>query len=488
VSYVDSWAYTEVCRARLDTPRRLPNLVQIVQCLFEQAGKSFSAALGDGTRQSAYSLLSRSGRAPDDLIYGHRLASADRCRQHALARGPREHVVVVQDTVIFDYFTHRACKGLGPIDSCPDSRGVFAHSALALTREGEPLGVLGVRFWTRDPDQFGSRTRRKKRPISEKETGVWLKTVELAKEVVAEEVPLTFVQDRGGDLYALLAAPLPKDWNLVVRAYQSRRCALWPEPTPGGEPPAAPTAPNNHLKKAWREARVVEARREIEIAEQPGTPYKAAIPGRTVVAEVRSARVRLWRSQSMRPEDPGSKTMDLAVIWVREVEPPRGVKPLQWMILTTLDADTPEAVDEVLHLYELRWSIEQLHRILKSGLRVESYQFDDELTMKNALALAFISAWRVLLMTRQARTVPESPPEELFEEEELEVMEAFTGSRPPTIRAAVRAVAKIGGWPGSTRAMMPGTDVLWRGIRELASAVRAWRLAKGVFAQRRDTG
>ena len=49
------------------------------------------------------------------------------------------------------------------------------HSMLALTPEGLPLGVLGMKTWARPLDQLGKSKLRRKLPLEEKESAKWIK-------------------------------------------------------------------------------------------------------------------------------------------------------------------------------------------------------------------------------------------------------------------------------------------------------------------------
>src|SRR4030095_162994 len=119
-------------------------------------------------------------------------------------------VIVVQDTVRLDYFTHRACQGLGPIGSCPDSWGLFGPSALALRR-----AWLARQLWVRDPETSGHRHKARQRPLEEKETRIWGEVAAAVEQAVPEGVPLILVADREADLYAFLPRPRPPTTDRV---------------------------------------------------------------------------------------------------------------------------------------------------------------------------------------------------------------------------------------------------------------------------------
>lgn len=54
---------------------------------------------------------------------------------------------------------------------------------------------------------------------------------------------------------------------------------------------------------------------------------------------------------------------------VREIHPPVGESPVEWLLLTTLPIETLEDVWKLVEHYYGRWSIEVFFRTLKSGCR-----------------------------------------------------------------------------------------------------------------------
>lgn len=515
------WAGVEMQGARLDTPRRLRNLVRTCENMFSNAGKSLSSALGDDVRQATYDLCSRTGRTPADLIAGHVAQTALRCTTASAAarvgRGVRRPapILIIQDTVRLDYFTHRGCKGLGPVGGEATSYGLFGHSALAVQADGLPLGILALDFWARDPAAHGSRNYRKSRNQEDKEPQIWLttaKAVETALQgTVAEHVPVLLVQDRGADLYQLFVQPRRETTYILLRAYQPRHAEVLAEPdapytaaeachecletTPvdAAEPPALLTvallaagsapqpAPSLYLPEIWPQAPVRIKERLIEVSEQPARPKTPAVPARQARVEIRSAKVRIFRPVKCTASECPSRHVDLWAVWVREPAPPEGVEPLHWMLLTTWPVDDAEAAGAVVDWYSRRWQIEMLHRTLKSGLRVESYQIDDAESLMNMLALAWVVAWRTLQLTHLARVSPEQPAERCFSDDELSVLAARLGTRATTLKEAVQQVARFGGWPGHVRKQLPGVEVLWRGLRDLGVAATVWEAAKRHF-------
>ena len=127
--------------------------------------------------------------------------------------------------------------------------------------------------------------------------------------------------------------------------------------------------------------------------------------------------------------------------------------------------------------YAKRWVIERLHFTLKSGLRAERLQIDDAGSLKHALAIYYVVAWRLLHLTYLAREQPDAPASEAFEAEELAVLAGATQREVTTLVEAVLAVAELGGWQRYRTAPPPGVKSLWVGWITLRGMVQGYRLA-----------
>lgn len=74
------------------------------------------------------------------------------------------------------------------------------------------------------------------------------------------------------------------------------------------------------------------------------------------------------RPTSLRREVP------LHVVEVVEIDPPDGVQPMFWRLLTTLPVTTSEQALEVFDLYRRRWLIEEFNKAFKTECAVEDRQ------------------------------------------------------------------------------------------------------------------
>lgn len=448
----ESWARTEMAGVVVWDQRCRRSLERICEEVVARPEESFSAACGPGLRQAGSRIFGAPQMSVEKLLAGHVEQTVQRCQAQA-------EVIVAQDTTDVNYTTHKGASGLGPINGNADSRGLLLHTALALTTEGVPLGLLSQESWARDPATFGTAAQRRSRPVAEKESQKWLTGLQRVADALAEGPRVVLVQDREADVFAFLAAPRPAHIALIVRVCQPRRVEV--EVGEEGGP--------RTVFEAARQAAVVGQMR-LQVPRKPGQPEREA------VLELAASAVRV-KTPRRRTADVPAGSLALWVVRATELEPPPGCKPIEWILLTTLAVESFATARRCVHHYALRWRVERFHYTLKQGCTVERLQFEEAHTLKNALALYSIVAWRLLWLTYTARQQPQAPATELIPPLELQVLEQARQAPVATAREAIRAIAQLGGFPTNPSAKEPGVKVLWRGWRRLEAMVEGWILA-----------
>ena len=156
---------------------------------------------------------------------------------------------------------------------------------------------------------------------------------------------------------------------------------------------------------------------------------------------------------------PQAAPVELWMVHAREERPPAKTEPLEWFVLTTMPVTSADDATRILQWYALRWRIEDYFRILKSGCKVEELQHHSAERLERAIAIKMVIAWRIQLMVRLGREVPELPSELLFSDGELRVLATFARSRelppPERLGEAVGLVARLGGWLSGAPAPRP---------------------------------
>ena len=371
-------------------------------------------------------------------------------------------MLAVQDTTEVDWTSHPATTGLGPLGHTA-CQGLHVHSTLAFTPERVPLGLLAQHVWARDPDDVGKRKRRKQLPISQKESQKWLTSLEAVFNARDWCAPTRFVSvgDREADVFDLLAAERPAGVELLVRAAWDRGVEV-PERYVWATVAAQPVVEHLILQ----------------------VPRRGTQPGREATLALRFCPLTLCPPRHRKSE--GLPSVALWAVQVREIDPPMDVKPIEWLLLTTVEVRTAADAIERVTWYVCRWGIEVWHRIVKSGCRIEARQLATGERLQRCLTLYSVMAWRVFYAIMLARAVPEMPCNVLLEIEEWQALYCAIHhcptppEEPPSLDQAVRWIAQLGGFVGRRRADHPGSETLWRGFQHLSDLTRMYCIMRPV--------
>jgi transposase len=171
----------------------------------------------------------------------------------------------------------------------------------------------------------------------------------------------------------------------------------------------------------------------------------------------------------------------LWAIEAKEEKPPQGVKPIRWILLTSVPVTSYTQAEQIITWYTKRWLIERFHYTLKSGCRIEQLQLQERERLERAIATYEIVAWRLLWITYEARENPQENYDLIMTKEEWDVLCAVSKKKkniPETIHEGVLMIAKLGGFLGRKGDHEPGVKTLWIGMRRFDDIMQGWHTAK----------
>jgi hypothetical protein len=445
------WAASTYASAALPDARLNKRAAIIASVLAARPLDSIPQAFGDWDQAKATYRFIENDRVTYDLLMEPVIEkTAGDCRG-------RDRIICVQDTTTLTFPNAATMKGLGPVNEPGGPLGMFVHSALAVGEDGVPIGLLHGEYWCRDPKEHGKAKQRRSRPVEEKESAKWLHGIRGARGALeqhlaeGERPSLIHVADREGDIHEIFEEILRGGDGAVIRCAQNRRVVE-------SEPEIA------YAHQAVR-SRPVLARVKIDI------PRKHDQPKRKATVEIRSCRVTLNPNRSRYSK---RRPIPLSLVEVWEPNPPEGVERIRWLLWTTEPSSTLEEALEVVRIYRIRWVIEEVHLVLKSGCQIEELQFETVERTGKMLAFYAPVAIRVVQLRSRARIEPDSPCTVVLSEEEWHTLYAAIhrkppprGASPPTLRQAVLWIGRLGGHLNRKADGMPGVRSLWRGWRDL---------------------
>lgn len=366
-------------------------------------------------------------------------------------------LLAVQDTTSFNFAGRNTLTGLGVLED-NKTLGFFAHTTLAVSEDGVPVGVLDQQVWSRPQNAHRDKAAHKLRPITEKESFKWLQGL---PGLSGRRQQVITVCDREADIYELFQDAHNQDMSFIVRATWNRRLENAP-------------LLSDHL----REISAVSTYR-LTIHRQVNQEEREA------ELELRYATVTLLPPRRLRSACAMTlQPLELQVVEVREINAPLDVKePIHWILVTNLAVASIEAAYRTVRFYTYRWLVERFHYVLKSGgCDFENSQLRTVEALHRLLGVCSGVAWRLLWLTYQARKTPDAPCTVALTDTEWQALTAFiakspaSASSPPTLRQAVRSIAQLGGFIGRKSDGDPGVKTLWRGWQRLQDIATTWSL------------
>jgi hypothetical protein len=435
------WAAGTYGAAAFGDTRLRTRLVAIGAAIARDPAASLPAALADpAALKATYRLLANAKVEADAILAPH----AAQTRQAATGGV----TLLVQDTTTLDYSAHPATADLGPIGK-GDGQGLLVQTVLAVRPADRlPLGVLAAEPFARTPAPADeSRLARTKR---DRESDIW---GQLAETVGPPPPDATWVHvaDRGGDCYTFFTAVQAAGADLLVRVVQNRGITR-----PDGSP-----------------ARLVETLRAQPLAAtRPLTvPAAGDQPARETEVAVSWMAATLKPPTNARRDRPTPPPIPVWAVRVWEPAPPDGADPVEWLLLTTVPVVTVADAWERVDWYTCRWLIEELHKGLKTGCRIEQTQLRERASIARLLAVLLPVAVRLLQLRAISRQQPHAPVGRVADAATVRLVAAL--SRQPdaaTVARFAAQVARLGGYQDRRGDGPPGWQTLWRGWQKVETA------------------
>jgi len=384
----------------------------------------------------------------DAVTPGEMIATAS-AHTNGLVSG--RHILAIQDTT--------ALRDDG------NQRSLNLHPTIAVDAEdGTLLGLVDAALLARDGS--AKKVHCNKRPFEEKESRRWLDATRASAALLAAGArAVTVVGDREGDIYEDFALR-PPEVHVLFRANHDRVLAdgttLFSKPD------------------GWKEL----GRETIVLPASPGRRE------RSVVLALRAGLVTLKRPKRNSAAETAKlpATVTLTLVEAREVDPPAGSQPVVWRLLTSHAVASLAEARRITGFYRQRWTIEQLFRTMKTkGFDIEAVRVSEGGPFEKLAIATLIAAIQVLSLVRERDGAAGRPATDLFEPEELPMIEAVSASlegntarqKNPhpagSLAYAVWVCARLGGWTGYYG--KPGPVVMLKGMLRLQAMIGGLRLA-----------
>lgn len=370
-------------------------------------------------------------------------------------------VLVLHDTTEGDY-SGLTIPNLGPIGNgyC---RGLLIHNVLAVDyQKREVLGLAGqVLQVRREVNKNEGVKASREHPL--RESRLWPKGVEAVGRPPAGAIWVN-VMDRGGDSFESLDRQQRLGQFYLVRSRTNR---------------------NVRVKDAtgrWQHRKLHGYARKL-----PTLGERTVTVNGNGHQQARLARIRVaagpveLQVPAIKYGEHGREPLAAWVIHVKELEPPKGQEPLEWILLTNRPTQSRAEAGERVDWYECRPIVEELHKAQKTGCGMELPQFTTRKALEVTIAMLSVVAVQLLRLRDLARQDDERRASEVVDEPYVEALSLWRWKEAKTNLSAKEflfALAHLGGHLGRRGDRLPGWLVLWRGWMELQRLVEGMLLGR----------
>ena len=306
----------------------------------------------------------------------------------------------------------------------------------------------------------------KGRAFCDKESQRWIDGLRASGDLVAAgAAQVTAGVDRESDIYEMFA-DRPEGVEVLIRAAQDR------------------VVPEGAGKLFSSLADRPQREHAISLPARPGQKKRTARIG------VRFGAVTLQRPKS-RPVAPGvAARQPVFLVEAREIDPPPGVTPAHWRLLTSHRVETFEQARWITQLYRRRWVIEQLFRTIKSrGFDIERVSMETA-PFRMLCAMTLEAGVSCMQMVQDRDGSAERPLQDVFEAEDQPDLEAVSATlegktekqknhHPKgSLAFAAWVCARLGGW--NAYYGKPGPVVMLHGLYQFRAIQRGYRIKHDV--------
>jgi hypothetical protein len=473
------WAAAHFGGCWLGHQARNQRLVSYAAALAEKPGKPLPELF---TRkydiEATYTLLRRNDVTPDRIQAPHRRLVKTELRTPG-------RFLLIEDTTIPSY-THRRepVPDLGPIGGSEEGQqGFLLHSVLAVraaetaapdaTGRRPPVTILGLadqQYLVRSgrPEAKSKQTVSRQRTERDRESDRWLESSRRIGPAPANpETRWVRVADREADIYEYLIECKKRNHGFVVRVNQDRVIL---DPTTNERQGLI----FEHILSAEPVGGMY-----LDLRARPPHDGKPGFDARRAQLLVSCGPVRVQA-----PERPGhaagtNEPIDCWFTRVWEPEPPAGVERLEWVLYVEARTETlEEALVQVMD-YGSRFLIEEFHKGIKTGMKIEELQLETGKRLFRAIAVMSIVALRLLDIRELGRAAPEAPAALTgLSALELEVLSHALDRTLTTVASVILALGRLGGHMNRKSDGMPGWITLWRGMQALRLMVKGAEIAR----------
>jgi len=459
-----TWAKEQFGQCELKDKRRTDRLVELAASVLNHPAGSLPEQTGNmADLKAAYRLFACEDISFEAIAESH----WQRTRQQ-----PPDTYLLLDDTTELDFGIRRQIAGMGRTGN-GGGWGFLLHSALMVSAQSEEIfGLAGqkIRYRKSLPKKENTAQRLRR----DRESELWGQVIDLVGSPPVGS-RWVHVMDRGADNFEVYQHCRQQQVEWVVRVAQKARKII----VPSGKTLAL----NEYMKTL-----PLAGSYELKMRARGRSREHGPEPARTAKLEVRFGPLKtpFPKHQSPYLKRFAPEPIAMWVIHAVEVNPPAGVEPIEWILLTSMPVESFKDAWRIMGYYEKRWLIEEWHKALKTGCHVECRQLKCKESLERITGLLSVVAVRLLQLKSEARTNPDHPARRIIPWRWIQMLVAAckrlkeVTATTMTVGQFYRELAKLGGFLGRKSDGEPGWITIWRGWQKLYMLVRGAEIAQTI--------
>ncbi|MBU1976969.1 MAG: IS4 family transposase [Nanoarchaeota archaeon] len=340
--------------------------------------------------------------------------------------------LAIQDTTTISLDRNYEIEGLyqvGGKNNCK-AEGILAHNTISVTpyeKYGVVEGLIHQIIHERLP--------KNERTKENNDNSLWIKSIE-AIGLAPVNTTIIDVMDRGGDILDIMNSSRKYNHEFIIRAKHNRFL-------------------NKELGNLFNFAKTlqVKGQRLLDVQGNKGRKRRIA------KLNISSAKIVLPKTST------DNNSVNCSIVRVFEVDCPDNQEPLEWFILTSLEVENFDDALKITKYYSYRWIIEEYHKCMKTGFRLEKTQLKSLKRIENLIGFIAVSSIRLLQLRDIVRHNPETDAKDYVEKEDINIIRAYykVEKREMTIDRFLRYIAQMGGFLNRKSDGNPGWESIWEG-------------------------
>lgn len=470
-----SWAKRTFGTVNLDDERRDRRLLKVAADLADNPGKSLVKASKDPAGiEAAYRFIENDYISPKAIAQAGFNATAEEAQKY-------KTVLAIEDTTGLSY-KHSVARELGDNPSSDKSsattRSLFQHSVLAIDAESETvIGLAHQQNHIREEKVPGTNSERNKRPREEKESYRWEESSQKMDDTFKNTDNVLHICDREADSYEYIDQHLAQGRRFIIRASTNRRLSgpvsylhtLSECPTVAEHDVRVAQKGNGLVEK---NARLIEKSKQGKKLTQKDKKSAKKVNRPARVARVGISYHQVSMKKTSRVKGVTFDEIEVNVVICRELDNPDEDNRLCWYLYTNEPIKSAEDARKIVRYYELRWRIEDYHKVWKSqGTQVEQLRLQTRANTERMCTILAFVAVRLLQLKEMAENQKEAKKkscELMFTPTEWQMLwfkmeEKQLPETPPSLHWGYYALARLGGWYDSKRTGRVSTKTMWEG-------------------------